>query len=181
MPLSMTALTLAVIAGNLPLLFLPRTNGRRAVRHAGCRRTVATERPPHGEVSGGGGADAGLERLSRPVIAATQDDLESGESDPHSPPVTLNLTADKAPERLVARVSHINGQRVFPPVAVALLWRSPPARWCAGQQRRLRVALQPVHGRMNEGGFDSQRWALAPLRKSATKNGNCSRGSVLPI
>ncbi|RLR18367.1 hypothetical protein D8L93_01545 [Sodalis-like symbiont of Bactericera trigonica] len=32
--------------------------------------------------------------------------------------VTLNLTDDKAPVRLVARVSYINGQRVFPPVAV---------------------------------------------------------------
>lgn len=42
-----------------------------------------------------------------------------------------------------------------------LRWRAPPVRWCAGQQWRLRVALQPVHGRMNQGGFDSQRWAMA--------------------
>ncbi|WP_236851486.1 hypothetical protein [Candidatus Sodalis pierantonius] len=44
---------------------------------------------------------------------------------------TLNLSAENAPARIVVRVSHINGQQVFPPVA--LRWRAPPVRWCAGQ------------------------------------------------
>lgn len=79
MPLSMTALALAVIAGNVPLLFFAATSdGGRAVLPSGCRLAVAFDRPPHGAVFGGGGADAGLERPSRSAIAGANHGLEAG-------------------------------------------------------------------------------------------------------
>lgn len=162
MPLSITALALAVIAGNLPLLFLPQlptTGALYLILTAGgvlllCGRRTAQYLAVGVLMLAWSGYHARLLLVQTTAWSQGNQTLTARLA-------TLNLSADQPPERLVARVSHINGRRVFPPVVVALRWPSPPARWCAGQQWRLRVALQPVHGRMNEGGFDSQRWAMA--------------------
>lgn len=162
MPLSITALALAVIAGNLPLLFLPQlpTTGALYLILAAGGVLLLSGRRTAQYLAVGVLMLAWSGYHARLLLVQTTA-WSQGNQTLIARLATLNLSADQPPERLVARVSHINGRRVFPPVVVALRWRSPPARWCAGQQWRLRVALQPVHGRMNEGGFDSQRWAMA--------------------
>ncbi|WP_406704778.1 DNA internalization-related competence protein ComEC/Rec2 [Sodalis sp.] len=162
MPLSMTALALAVIAGNVPLLFLPQlpTAGALCCLLAAGWLLLLTGRRTAQYLAVGVLMLAWSGHHARLLLVQTTA-WSQGNQTLIARVATLNLSAENAPARIVVRVSHINGQRVFPPVAVALRWRAPPVRWCAGQQWRLRVALQPVHGRMNQGGFDSQRWAMA--------------------
>lgn len=56
------------------------------------------------------------------------------------------------------------GEKVIPfyhPFIISLNWTEPDMRIVAGQRWKLRVSVRPVHGLMNEGGFNSQRWAMA--------------------
>lgn len=56
---------------------------------------------------------------------------------------------------------------LFPPAGVVLRNVYLPGPVCSGQKWQMKLRLQPVHGQLNEGGFDSQRYALAqhlPLR-----------------
>lgn len=61
----------------------------------------------------------------------------------------------------VVKITQADGKRIFPPVYAAISWSSLPEYWCAGQQWKMMLKLRPQHSRLNEGGFDSQRWALA--------------------
>ncbi|WP_413723596.1 ComEC family protein [Sodalis sp. RH24] len=61
----------------------------------------------------------------------------------------------------VIKITQAGGKRVFPPVHAAISWASLPERWCAGQQWKMMLKLRPQHSRLNQGGFDSQRWAVA--------------------
>ncbi|MGB7800313.1 ComEC family protein [Buttiauxella sp.] len=64
-------------------------------------------------------------------------------------------------------IASVEGKRVFPPFGVRSRGSYLPGSICAGQRWRLKLQLRPVHGQLNDGGFDSQRYALAqhqPLR-----------------
>jgi competence protein ComEC len=50
------------------------------------------------------------------------------------------------------------------PVGVTLYGELAPAPACAGQHWLMTLRLRPVHGQLNDGGFDSQRYALAQHR-----------------
>ncbi len=63
--------------------------------------------------------------------------------------------------QVVVRLWEINGRWVFPPLYARLDAQPQMADWCGGQQWDVRLRLRPVHSRLNEGGFDRQRWALA--------------------
>nr|MCA6986112.1 ComEC family protein [Dickeya zeae] len=64
-------------------------------------------------------------------------------------------------DQVVVRLLQINGRWVFPPLYARLDAQPQMSNWCGGQQWNLRLRLRPVHSRLNEGGFDRQRWALA--------------------
>ncbi|WP_413734474.1 ComEC family protein [Sodalis sp. RH21] len=59
------------------------------------------------------------------------------------------------------KLTHAGGKRLFPPIYASVTWARLPQRWCAGQRWRMILKLRPQHSRLNEGGFDSQRWAVA--------------------
>lgn len=69
--------------------------------------------------------------------------------------------ADSARKGAVLKIAEADGKRVFPPVYASVSWVSLPVHWCAGQQWKMMLKLRPQHSRLNEGGFDSQRWAVA--------------------
>ncbi|MDU4436183.1 MAG: PLP-dependent transferase, partial [Pluralibacter gergoviae] len=54
----------------------------------------------------------------------------------------------------------LRGRYLFPPVGVTLYGELAPAPACAGQHWLMTLRLRPVHGQLNDGGFDSQRYAL---------------------
>ncbi|RPH29024.1 ComEC family protein [Buttiauxella warmboldiae] len=56
------------------------------------------------------------------------------------------------------------GKIIFPAVGIRVQKGYFPDSLCVGQRWRMKVYLRPVHGLLNEGGFDSQRYALAQHR-----------------
>ena len=67
--------------------------------------------------------------------------------------------ANHEPGKVLLRVEQVNGRWLFPALSFSAYWKHGP--WCAGQRWQLKARLRPVHSRLNQGGFDSQRWAIA--------------------
>lgn len=64
------------------------------------------------------------------------------------------------PQAMV-KLEKINQRRVFPPLYARVTLSHEMRDWCGGQRWRIVAGFRPVHSRLNEGGFDSQRWAVA--------------------
>ncbi|BFI67028.1 ComEC family protein [Yersinia pseudotuberculosis] len=67
-------------------------------------------------------------------------------------------------QKVVISIQKINEKRVFPPIAVNVKWPERLDQYCAGQRWAFRLRMRAVHSVLNEGGFDSQRWAIANRR-----------------
>jgi competence protein ComEC len=66
--------------------------------------------------------------------------------------------------KVLLGIQEVNGRRVFPPIAVEVKWPEALEHYCAGQRWEFRLWMRGVHSLLNEGGFDSQRWAMANRR-----------------
>ncbi|MCK8564805.1 ComEC family protein [Yersinia ruckeri] len=66
--------------------------------------------------------------------------------------------------KVLLNIESVAGQRVFPPIAVSVAWPDQYSQWCAGQRWQFKIRMKAVHSLLNEGGFDSQRWAAANRR-----------------
>lgn len=60
-----------------------------------------------------------------------------------------------------ARIVSLGGKPWFSTTGVTLYGNYLPQAVCAGQRWAVTLRLRAVHGELNEGGFDSQRYALA--------------------
>ncbi|MDU1223406.1 MAG: ComEC family protein, partial [Citrobacter freundii] len=86
-----------------------------------------------------------------------------------------------------ADITHLDGKRVIPAAGITLYGEYLPQSVCVGQQWDMTIRARPVHGQLNDGGFDTQRHALSshlPLTgrfvKANIVNGQCSwRGRYL--
>ncbi|MCX8957388.1 ComEC family protein [Erwinia psidii] len=64
-------------------------------------------------------------------------------------------------KRMKLRIIRAAGKLVFPPVhAMVSLPENAPS-FCAGQRWKMKLRLRAVHANLNEGGFDSQKYAVA--------------------
>ena len=59
------------------------------------------------------------------------------------------------------QITHLQGRRIFPALGIVLYGQYLPSDVCAGQRWGMKLKVRAVHGQLNEGGFDSQRYALA--------------------
>ncbi|MBS0847802.1 DNA internalization-related competence protein ComEC/Rec2 [Citrobacter sp. JGM124] len=59
------------------------------------------------------------------------------------------------------KIVRLSGRLLFPQPGVRIHSTKLPSPVCAGQRLRLKIKLRPLHGQLNEGGFDSQRFYLA--------------------
>ncbi len=103
------------------------------------------------------------------------DALSRGHSEIITTVQSVNL-ARQDKHQIVLSIHQAAGQRIFPPVLFRAQWEKPDRDYCAGQVWKFKANLRPVHASLNEGGFDSQRWALAnhwPLQ------GKFERGSLI--
>jgi len=161
MPLPLNHLALSAILGVLPLTLLPRLPGANML---------------YGIM-----AVAWLLVMSRryyPLLAAvalasfvwgcwSAGQLLQQTTELSRPKITARVTivsihyADNPRSQAVVKITHAGGRRVFPPVYASVNWASLPTQWGAGQQWRMTLKLRPQHSRLNEGGFDSQRWGVA--------------------
>ncbi|KLF17265.1 competence protein ComEC [Klebsiella aerogenes] len=62
------------------------------------------------------------------------------------------------------KIIRLEGRRLYPAVGITLYGGELPAAGCVGQRWLMTIRARPVHGQLNEGGFDSQRYALAQHR-----------------
>ncbi|MCS3430776.1 DNA internalization-related competence protein ComEC/Rec2 [Klebsiella sp. BIGb0407] len=60
-----------------------------------------------------------------------------------------------------AKIVSLFGRLLFPQPGVRIYGSGLPAPACAGQHLQVTVKLRPLHGQLNEGNFDSQRFYLA--------------------
>ncbi|AXW88165.1 competence protein ComEC [Lonsdalea britannica] len=174
--MSLNVMALALISGMLPLLWLPQIPSTSvlfallAALIPAYRYLPGTLRP--GVLAGfalvwgchnaGQAVGQTVELTSRPVTAEVA--IAS---------VRFGAQPEAAP---VVRLIRVDERWLFPPVAVRLNSGAALNAWCGGQRWRLRLQLRPVHSRLNEGGFDSQRWALA---RRQTLTGAVQHATVL--
>ncbi|HGE8483951.1 TPA: ComEC family protein [Serratia marcescens] len=85
-----------------------------------------------------------------------------------------------ASKQTLMRIERVDGHWLVPALTFTTTWAPERQRLCAGQRWQLKLRLRPVHGKLNEGGFDSQRWAIAqrqPLtaqvRQARLLDGDC--------
>ena len=70
------------------------------------------------------------------------------------------IGTDGATEHRI-NIIRLNGKWVFPATGVTLYGSYLSGKVCAGQRWQMTLKLRPIHGQLNEGGFDNQRYALA--------------------
>lgn len=76
--------------------------------------------------------------------------------------VTLRITEIREKrQQFTAQIVRIGDKYQFPPLFVTLNALSADPPLCVGQRWRMKLRLRAVHARLNEGGFDQQRFALA--------------------
>lgn len=79
-----------------------------------------------------------------------------------TPDVTVGVEAVLTDaQRVKLRIVSVAGKIVFPPIYATVGTEGVNQPLCPGQRWQATLNLKPVHGRLNEGGFDSQRFALA--------------------
>ena len=61
-------------------------------------------------------------------------------------------------------ITHLEGKLAFPRIGIVLYGSYLPQPPCVGQRWRMTVSMRAVHGQLNDGGFDSQRYALSQNR-----------------
>lgn len=64
-------------------------------------------------------------------------------------------------ERMRVKIIRAAEQPLFSPIYAQLSLKNITQKFCGGQRWKMRLRLRPEHARLNEGGFDSQRFALA--------------------
>lgn len=75
--------------------------------------------------------------------------------------VSASPLTPAASKQTLMRIEQVNERWLTPAIAFTTVWQPGAPGLCAGQRWQLRLKLRPVHGKLNEGGFDSQRWAMA--------------------
>lgn len=73
----------------------------------------------------------------------------------------VELTATDNMATHAGQITHLNGQRLFPAAGIVLYDQYLPISPCAGQRWAMTLKVRATHGELNDGGFDSQRYALA--------------------
>lgn len=80
-----------------------------------------------------------------------------------------------------AKIVSLSGRLLFPQPGVRIYGTRLPAPVCAGQRLKVKIKLRPLHGQLNEGNFDSQRFYLAQrllfngrVITAQTLSGGCS-------
>lgn len=64
-------------------------------------------------------------------------------------------------QRVLLRIHKIENQYLFPPIFLSVIWDNHLPPFCSGQKWQIKARTRAIHSTLNEGGFDSQRWAVA--------------------
>lgn len=73
----------------------------------------------------------------------------------------VEITATDGMTTHYGQITHLQGRRIFPASGLVMYGEYLPQAVCAGQQWSMKLKVRAVHGQLNDGGFDSQRYAIA--------------------
>lgn len=59
------------------------------------------------------------------------------------------------------KITRLDGKRLFPSTGISFYGQYLPEPVCTGQRWIMTIRARAVHGQLNDGGFDSQRYAMA--------------------
>lgn len=72
----------------------------------------------------------------------------------------MRLT-DYSDKQVLLRVETLDGRWLHPAFYVRATLPPTMSGWCGGQRWAVTATFRPLHSRLNEGGFDRQRWGVA--------------------
>ncbi|MBW9464330.1 ComEC family protein [Kluyvera sp. EC_51] len=78
--------------------------------------------------------------------------------------VEIVLTQSDGQTTHQGKITHLDGKRLFPGPLITLYGNYLPQQPCVGQRWRMTIRARAVHGQLNDGGFDAQRYALSQHR-----------------
>ncbi|WP_145590437.1 ComEC family protein [Yersinia aleksiciae] len=164
MTLSIDQAAAAIVVGLLPLIFLPQLPGANIIGALlvlagllGLIRNIYCHCLALVVISFVWGSWHGNKVLAQ-IEALTQSEQQIVAT------VNSSRLAWVEENKVLLGIQQVNGQRVFPPIAVTVPWPDTFGHHCAGQRWSLSLRMRAVHSLLNEGGFDSQRWAIANRR-----------------
>lgn len=72
-------------------------------------------------------------------------------------------------QQIRVQVEKLQGKWVFPAFYATIAVPSAMEAWCGGQRWLLRARFRPLHSRLNQGGFDRQRWGIAKRQLASAR------------
>ncbi|WP_158784297.1 ComEC family protein [Pantoea sp. BAV 3049] len=156
MPYSLSRLAMWIIAATLPLCFLPRLPEAKydllwiiiAVSLSSSRCRMLKE-------------GAILILLFLWAISPARTLLQHVEFLTSRPQEAMVRIEQLQPGRVKLRILSIADRQIFPPIYATVSFPQHEQPLCAGQLWQMKLRLRAVHARLNEGSFDSQRYAIA--------------------
>ncbi|WP_039056352.1 ComEC family protein [Enterobacter sp. Bisph1] len=155
--MTLPALALCIIIGILPLLWLPELPALgliQALIAIGC--LLACLRPRQCRYGG-----ITLLAFAWGILAAKQALWPTEHLPGANRQVDVVITDTDHMTRHWGKITHLDGKRLFPAVGMTFYGQYLPEQVCTGQRWAMTIRARAVHGQLNEGGFDSQRYALA--------------------
>lgn len=95
------------------------------------------------------------------VLSAWQVQLPAQQIPGKNQAVEIVLSQTDGQTTHQGKIVRLNGKRLVPAPTIALYGNYLPQPPCAGQRWAMTLRARAVHGQLNEGGFDAQRYALA--------------------
>ncbi|EOE6856110.1 ComEC family protein [Cronobacter sakazakii] len=155
--ISLPALSLCVMAGLSPLLFLPSLPGIAQIAVI----TIASTLMLFLRHSAVRFLALALLFFCWGLLAARQVTLPYDLLTTKTHQVEAVITGTDGATEHHIKIYRADGKGWFPAPGVVLRDSYLPKKACAGQRWLMTLRLRPVHGQLNEGGFDSQRYALS--------------------
>ncbi|MEB7278569.1 ComEC family protein [Enterobacter asburiae] len=88
----------------------------------------------------------------------------------------VEITATDGATQHQGNILRVDGKRWWASTGVTLYGNYLPQKACAGQRWTMTLRLRPVHGELNDGGYDSQRSAFA---RHQTLSGHFTRAELV--
>ena len=155
--MKITTVSTCALFGILPLMLLPTLPGMLCIGIVFCLACLLCFLP-HKYIR-----SAGLTLLFFLWgILAAKEALWAGNTLPaKTQQAIVQITGTDNMTTHYGQITHLQGRRIFPAQGIVLYGQYLPGDVCAGQTWAMTLKVRAVHGQLNEGGFDSQRYALA--------------------
>lgn len=153
----LTALAACITLGILPLAWLPALPGMRTLwcviiagSLLGCQRYLVLRY-------------AGITLLvfAWGILAAMQAIWPAQHLPAAHRQIEFEITHTDNATRHQGKILRLDGKRLLAAPGITLYGQYLPVPACAGQRWAMAIRARAVHGQLNEGGFDAQRYALA--------------------